>query len=122
MPLSTQRFPYRLLILLALFHSLLQAPARGGALEDYLGQADNPYSWKLISKEEKDGFTIARIDLVSQKWRDTVWTHKLVVVRPKTVHNPDIGLLFVTGNGNGDRQIPVLQMLAERAGAITAVI
>ncbi|WP_160164467.1 PhoPQ-activated pathogenicity-related family protein [Pedosphaera parvula] len=122
MPLSIQRFPYRLLLLVALLHSSFLAPVRGGALEDYVGQADDSYSWKLINKQEKDGVTIAHIDLVSQKWRDTVWTHKLVVVRPKTVKSPDIGLLFITGNGNGDRQIPVLQMLAERAGAITAVI
>jgi PhoPQ-activated pathogenicity-related protein len=117
-----QRVSFRLLLLGVILLSLLQAPARGGALEDYVGQADDSFSWKLTGKEEADGFTISRIDLISQKWRDTVWSHKLVVVRPKTVRNPDIALLFITGNGNGDRQIPVLKMLAERAGAVTAVI
>ena len=101
---------------------LSSTTSQGGALEDYVRQPDTSYSWKLTDKKEQDGFTVARLDLVSQKWRDIVWKHKLVVVRPQTVRNPDMALLFITGNGSGDRQLPVLKLLAERAGATAAVI
>src|SRR6185312_2255078 len=104
--------------------ALLLVPAlvRGGALEDYVQQPDNSYSWKLISTNQEGNFTIARLELVSQKWRESVWKHHLVVIRPKIVRNPDIGLLYIIGNGTGDAKLEVLEMLAERASAITAVI
>ncbi|MDB6121237.1 MAG: PhoPQ-activated pathogenicity-like protein PqaA type [Pedosphaera sp.] len=105
-----------------LFLLLAPAPARGGALEDYVQQPDKSYSWKLVSSKKDGGFTVARLELISQKWRESVWKHNLLVVRPKTIRNPDIGLLYVTGSGTGDAKLKVLEMLAERAGAVTAII
>jgi PhoPQ-activated pathogenicity-related protein len=102
---------------------LLSRPeCRGGALEDYVRQPDDSYSWKVAGREDTDKFDIARLDLVSQKWREGVWTHHLLVVHPKVLRNPDIGLLFVTGSGNGDKLLKTLEVLAERARATVAVI
>jgi PhoPQ-activated pathogenicity-related protein len=96
--------------------------ARAGALENYVQQPDDSYSWKPGETQEAKGFTITRLELVSQKWRDITWTHHMIVVRPRTVRNPDIALLFITGDGNGDRQLETLETLASQAGAVAAVI
>jgi PhoPQ-activated pathogenicity-related protein len=101
---------------------LTSARTRGGALENYVQQPDAAYSWKLISQETTNGFTLAHLDLASQKWRDSVWHHDLLIVRPKMVRNPDIAFLFITGDGSPDKQLKLLTLLAERAGAIAAVI
>ena len=114
-------FVFALLVSLALFLSANNS-ARGGALEDYVGRPDNSFSWKQAEAWETNGFKITRLDLVSQKWRDTVWNHTLIVVRPPVVRNPDIGFLFITGNGKGDDLLKVLEILAQRAGAVTALI
>lgn len=43
-------------------------------------------------------------------------------MRPASVRNPDIALLFVTGDGKIDDNFDLLNMLAERAGAVAAAI
>ncbi|HTD87826.1 MAG TPA: PhoPQ-activated protein PqaA family protein, partial [Candidatus Binatia bacterium] len=93
-----------------------------GALENYIRVPDSAFAWKKAGSTETNGFTATRLDLTSQKWRDSVWTHTVQIVRPAKVRNADIALLFVTGDGNGSRNLPMLQILAERAGAIAAVI
>jgi PhoPQ-activated pathogenicity-related protein len=101
---------------------LASATVRGGALEDYVQQPDQSYSWKVVSTKQEGDFTVARLELVSQKWRESVWKHHLLVVRPKTVRNPDVGLLYIIGDGTGEGRLKALKMLAEHAGAVTAVI
>jgi len=46
----------------------------------------------------------------------------MIVVRPVEVRNPGIGFLFVTGDGDGEKTVEMLKTLAERAGAVAAVI
>ena len=96
--------------------------SQGGPLETYVQRPDTNYSWKIERQEEEAGLHTAHLSLVSQKWRDSVWRHNLVVVRPAKVRNPDIAFLFITGSGTGDRELKMLQSLANQAGAIAAVI
>ena len=100
----------------------LTAFVRGGALESYVQAPDSSYAWKKRPSQETNGITVTQVDLTSQKWRDSVWTHTVQIVRPAKVRNPDIAFLFVTGDGSGSRTVPMLQTLAERAGAMAAVI
>ena len=93
-----------------------------GALENYIKAPDSAYGWKKAGSAETNGVTVTRVDLTSQKWRDSVWTHTVQIVRPAKMRNPDMALLFVTGDGNGSRNLPMLQILADRAGAMAAVI
>ena len=93
-----------------------------GALENYVKAPDSTYSWKTAGSLETNGLTVTRVDLTSQKWRDSVWTHTVQIVRPAKVRNPDIAFLFVTGDGSGSRTLPMLQVLADRAGAMAAVV
>src|SRR5688500_8183105 len=95
---------------------------RGGALENYVQAPDSAYTWKKRGTQETNGFAVTQLDLTSQKWRDSVWTHTVQIVRPAKVRNPDIAFLFVTGDGSGSRTLPMLETLAERAGAMAAVI
>jgi PhoPQ-activated pathogenicity-related protein len=104
----------------ALAVSLLNA--LGGALENYVQAPDSAYAWKKRAPQETNGVTVTQVDLTSQKWRDSVWTHTVQIVRPAKVRNPDIAFLFVTGDGSGSRTVPMLQTLADRAGAMAAVI
>ena len=93
-----------------------------GALENYVKAPDSTFAWKKADLMETNGVTVTRVDLTSQKWRDSVWTHTVQIVRPAKVRNPDIAFLFVTGDGSGSRALPMLQILADRAGAMAAVI
>ena len=46
----------------------------------------------------------------------------MVIVKPKSIRNSDIALLQISGDGTGDKQIANLKTLAERGGAVTAVL
>jgi PhoPQ-activated pathogenicity-related protein len=101
---------------------LAAAFARATALDDYVKQKDASYGWKQVEEIKTNGFTVTHLELTSQKWRDSEWTHSLRVVRPEKVRNPDIAFVFITGDGSGTRYYSMLQTLAERAGAIAAVV
>ena len=94
----------------------------GGALEDYVSASDAHYNWKkTVTTREKFG-TVYRLEMVSQHWRNQFWSHHLIVVRPNQVRNPHIAFLFVTGDGDGSKNVELLATLADRAGALAAVI
>jgi PhoPQ-activated pathogenicity-related protein len=43
-------------------------------------------------------------------------------VQPANVRNKDIAFVFITGDGDGASSLPMLRILAERAGALAAVV
>lgn len=119
---SRSRWRHGSLPLAALLVCLLPSLVCGGALEDYVGRADTHYSWRKVDERKTNGFAIARLEMVSQQWRQHVWTHHLQVVVPDKVRNPDIAFVFVTGDGDGKSSLEMLKLLAQRAGAIAAVV
>lgn len=92
------------------------------ALADYVHRPDASFTWKQLERREVDGFTVARLECVSQTWRSNVWQHQILVVRPAKIDHPDIALLLITGDGKVDREFELLKMLASRAGAVTACL
>lgn len=96
--------------------------ASGNALENYVQRPDASFNWKRTVQKKGDGGTATHLEMVSQTWRGQFWSHHLQVVRPDQVRNPDIAILFITGDGEGDRDLEMLKILAERAGAIAAVV
>jgi PhoPQ-activated pathogenicity-related protein len=112
----------RTAIFLAMALFLITKASFAGALEDYVNQPDPHYSWKLTEQKKDSWGTLTRLELVSQHWRNHLWSHHLVVVRPSEVRNPKIALLFIGGDSKGEKYIERLKMLAQRAGAVTAII
>jgi len=93
-----------------------------GELEDYVGAPDTHYTWREADRLETNGLTITHLEMTSQEWRGNLWTHHMQIVRPARIRNADIAFLFVTGDGEGKSSIPLLALLAERAGAVAAVV
>ncbi|HON73210.1 MAG TPA: PhoPQ-activated protein PqaA family protein, partial [bacterium] len=77
----------KILVLTSLFIFLI-SNAYGQTLIDYVGKDDGCFSWEIISREDVEGATIFNINLVSQRWKDIVWSHRLVIGVPKTIINP----------------------------------
>lgn len=95
---------------------------QAGALQTYINRSDNGYGWEQLEQKRSERFAITHLRLVSQTWREHEWTHHLKVVRSSQVRNSHIAFLFITGDGEGTRQIEMLKLLAERAGAVAAVV
>lgn len=115
--IASQGFIGSLLAASLSFHS-----SANDALADYLARPDNSFAWKQVTTRSTNGLTVVRLDLASQTWRDSVWHHQMLVVKPEKVRNRDIGFLFITGDGDVGKQIELLKTLALRGGAVAAVI
>jgi len=96
--------------------------ARADALEDYVAKPDTNYTWKQLSRTNDADCSITHLALVSQEWREGAWRHHMQVVRPDKARNPGIAFLFITGDGDGRKNVELLKTLAQRAGAIAAVV
>jgi len=106
-----------------LFSYLFVSPITfGNPLENYISSAESTYRWNPIHSSNEAWGSINRYELISQNWRGHSWKHYLVMVRPKVIRNPDIAFLKIAGDGNGEKQIENLKFLAERGGAVAAVI
>src|SRR3954454_6127297 len=96
--------------------------SRAGALENYVARPDTNYSWAVATNRTSEGFAVTHLKLTSQHWKEGNWTHHVQVVRPEKIRNPQIGFLFITGDGDGLKTVDMLKVLAERAGAVAAVV
>src|SRR5579862_2665497 len=96
--------------------------AAADALADYVKRPDDSFQWKKTSERDVDTLHVVQIDCTSQTWRGNVWHHQMLVVRPAKMRNPNLAFLYITGDGDPERSLSLLRTLAERAGAIAAVI
>jgi PhoPQ-activated pathogenicity-related protein len=111
---SKDRFFLRLLLVLAWWVASSSKTTAAGALESYVGAADNTYSWRIAGQETND-FTVAHLEMNSQTWRSHLWTHHLTGRRPRMGTN-DVAFLFVTGDGDGKNAFDVA--LARRGAPV----
>ncbi len=74
------------------------------ALERYLSNGDNSFSWELKDSFESDGQAVYLLEVVSQQWRRHLLKHSLTVIVPGEVEN-DGALFFITG-GKNDKDGP----------------
>lgn len=126
-PSSWLRRPLRRWLPLASLGALvcLGFPAWADALEAYVRQPDPSYNWKRCEQKQVKDATLTHLELVSQTWQNQFWSHHLIVIRPNQVRTADIALLFVTGGSYGgpdEKDLDPFLLLAQRAGALVAVI
>jgi PhoPQ-activated pathogenicity-related protein len=95
------------------------APTGDSALVRYLQQPDAGFAWEA-GEPEPGG--VRRLKLTSQKWRESLWRHDILVVMPAALKHLDAALVLVTGSKKLDGYIPYLRLLADRAGAPAAVV
>src|SRR5678816_1257755 len=112
----------RMIIVFALLLVPSTASLFAGALEDYVAKPDTNYAWTVVTNREVAGVTVTQLKVTSQKWQESNWTHHVQVVRPEKVRHPEIGFLFITGDGDGKSSVELLKVIAERAGAVAAVV
>jgi len=99
------------------------------ALDRYVAQPDENYTWKVVGEKSEDGLTSYVIDMASQKWRtrkdvnQPIWRHWLVVARPDEVVS-ETGFLFIGGGHNGGRApdgaTDVIRQIAQATKTVVA--
>src|SRR5262249_46151898 len=72
------------------------SPALGAAqprpLEAYVAKPDPTYEWHVRGRYRYGDTELVELVLVSQKWKDVVWKHRLVLIKPPHVADPSRGV------------------------------
>ncbi len=67
------------------------------ALATYVAKPDATYEWRVRSRYSYHGSELMELRLHSQTWRDTVWKHQLMLIKPPHVADANRGVLIVGG-------------------------
>lgn len=68
------------------------------ALREYVTAPDASYAWTVITRHDVPGAEIVELRLHSQTWRNTLWKHRLHVIKPDSIEAAPLqGLLVVAG-------------------------
>lgn len=113
----------RVLILLLLL-ILPVSSSYGQVLIDYVNRDDGYFSWELLERRDLEDVSILDINLVSQRWKEIIWTHRLIVGVPKDIVNPDVGILFITGSWKGypSEEVSYIREMARNLGCVSGVL
>ena len=109
-------------LLYIIFYQCMPSIAFGNPLENYIATTETDYRWNPTHSSSDASGSVSYYEIISQNWRGYRWKHHLVIVRPKIIRNPDMAFLRIAGDGNGEEHIQNLKLLAERGGAIAAVL
>jgi PhoPQ-activated pathogenicity-related protein len=66
-------------------------------LQNYIAKPDDSFEWRLRARQPFRGTDVLEIDLQSQTWRGVLWKHKLFVIKPSDVADPEHGVLIIGG-------------------------
>jgi PhoPQ-activated pathogenicity-related protein len=77
------------------------APVRT-ALDDYIARPEPKFAWKVESQTGN----ITNLQVTSQEWQGRTWTHRVEVIRPDKVTEPNLALVMISyGSGNAQESL-----------------
>ena len=77
--------------------ALDSASSTAGVLAAYVAKPDDSFEWRVRARYEFQGTEILELDLHSQLWRDILWKHKLFLIKPAKLADPEHALLIIGG-------------------------
>ena len=110
---------------LLLMAMLSMSDSMANALQTYVHGADASFGWKRSEQKKTKDATLTHLELISQTWRRHIWSHDLLVVRPTTLRQTDIAMLFIADEGynaRDEKETHRFHEVAERAGAVVAIL
>lgn len=93
-------FLFQFTLLLPLFSQTVNPET---ALQAYLKNGDNSFSWEIKEETSMPGLKAYGLMLTSQTWKDHIWKHQLIVLVPDDIRHEE-ALLFITGGSNKNNQ------------------
>lgn len=80
-----------LLFALSIPRLVWAAPDPTQAYTDFM-RDHSGFSWRLISR----GRGVTTLEMTSQKWKESLWKHRMVIYQPQELLYPDAAALFLT--------------------------
>jgi PhoPQ-activated pathogenicity-related protein len=92
------------------------------ALERYVESKDPSYAWHVEKVQKEPGITIHILSLTSQKWKENIWSHTLVLLIPDEALNTGFCFLSIGGSANLENNLPLAKEIALRTKSPTAYL
>ncbi|MHC5037479.1 MAG: PhoPQ-activated pathogenicity-related family protein [Planctomycetota bacterium] len=98
-------------------------------LKRYVEKPDKAFEWRHVKTVPLGSGKAHVLHLTSQRWQNTVWRHRLVVVQPEKVSHPEFAALVIGGGSNKKSsfekmpsELPLLGTLATKSGSVIATL
>jgi len=97
---------------------------KGNEIFQYISKNEPDYSWKLVdTKTNADKSVIYELKLISQKWRDIVWSHRLKIYIPNNIDKKNnLALFMISGSSSGKDQLGFAAAIANNVAAPAALL
>jgi PhoPQ-activated pathogenicity-related protein len=92
-----RRSLHALLILALCAGGSVQGAEPSEALAAYVAKPDSSFAWRFTRRYRHGDATIVELTLDSQTWRNDLWKHRLLLVRPRRVADGRHAVLVVGG-------------------------
>jgi len=112
-------------IVIALSLLLIIQVIASADLFDYVAKPDASYKWEKLEQKALP-FDMQKYDIkmVSQTWKDIAWDHRMSIITPKTMKNPTMVFMIITGSWskNDTEEIMYGSAIANGTGAPVAIL
>lgn len=118
------------LIALLLAASPIELRAQDGAsieahaaLAAYVAKPDASYAWQIHARYAHRGAEIIELRLHSQTWRDVLWKHQFLLIKPDRIVGENQGLLIIGGGRWREEYdgVPISSLLPDGAEIFVAI-
>lgn len=102
---------------------LLTSTAFAQPIFDYVNAPDPSYDWEPTSESTlATGVHVQNLQMTSQTWQGLTWTHRIQILTPTPMNNPETAVMLITGGSPGQGDLLSLSLVASAASAPLVVL
>ncbi len=90
---------------------------------DYVNAPDDAFKWEVVSRTElPTGGVATRLQMISQVWHGTTWTHRMLLFEPAEMQYPSTAVMLIDYGVPKDENLGLVAMVANGIKAPVAVL
>ena len=71
-------------------------------------RAPSPFEWTKSLASKIGNSQFVELTVVSQKWREFTWRHRVRIVKPNELKHTETAILYITGSGDGRSELQII--------------
>jgi PhoPQ-activated pathogenicity-related protein len=119
--MRTQLVLHIILIFVCFHHICFSQPPQS-ALKNYIVKKDTAYNWKTQNVLTNADGRFYEVSLLSQRWQDTTWSHRLIIYFPNKAKHPNTVLLVLRHIYNRTAGLASLKIISDSTSTASALL
>lgn len=109
-------------LFLVCFHNICFSQQPQKALENYIAAKDTAYKWQTENVLTSEDGRFYEVSLVSQRWQEINWTHRLIIYFPRKAKYSNTLLLVLRHIYNRNAGLASLKVISDSTGTPAAFL